>query len=64
MEFGAAFEVLGATGSYADRSTWAHSLYAEILESRGDLRGAVQHLKQALASRPAQKIVRTSAATA
>jgi tetratricopeptide (TPR) repeat protein/DNA-binding XRE family transcriptional regulator len=51
-EFNAAFELLLDPTS-SQRSSEAHALYAEILERRGDLGAAVQHLKQALAIRPA-----------
>ena len=63
-EFVAAFDVLRVTNSSADRSSRAHALYAEILESRGDLHGALEQFKQALASRPAQTTARISATTA
>ena len=63
-EFVAAFDVLRVTDSSADRSSRAHALYAEILESRGDLHGALEQLKQAVASGRAQSTARISATTA
>jgi tetratricopeptide (TPR) repeat protein/DNA-binding XRE family transcriptional regulator len=50
MEFAAAFEVLEKIGSPAERSRRARASYAEVLEARGDVNGAVQQLKRALAS--------------
>jgi tetratricopeptide (TPR) repeat protein/DNA-binding XRE family transcriptional regulator len=51
-EFAQAFDGLAAVEGSAQRLSRAHSSYAEILEARGDLAGAVMHLKQALATRP------------
>lgn len=48
-EFSAAFELFQHPTS-SQRSSEAHALYAEILEQRGDLGAAVQHLKRALAT--------------
>jgi hypothetical protein len=42
----------------------AHAHYAEILEARGDMAGAVQQLKQALAARPSHPAVDSRAAIA
>jgi tetratricopeptide (TPR) repeat protein len=50
-EFRVAFDLLSDPSS-GQRSSQAHALYAEILESRGDLGGAIRQLKQALATRP------------
>src|ERR1700674_2527231 len=47
-EFNHAFEMLLDS---SERSSRAHAVYGEMLEARGDLGGAVRHLKQALASR-------------
>jgi tetratricopeptide (TPR) repeat protein/DNA-binding XRE family transcriptional regulator len=63
-EFAVAFDVLASLGSPAERSSRAHADYAEILEARGDMAGAVQHLKQALAARPSQRAVDSKAAIA
>jgi len=51
-DFSAAFELLQDS---TERFSQAHALYAEILESRGDLGGAVLHLKQALATRSSDR---------
>jgi tetratricopeptide (TPR) repeat protein/DNA-binding XRE family transcriptional regulator len=48
VDFTAAFELLKDS---TERFSQAHALYAEILESRGDLGGTVRHLKLALATR-------------
>ena len=48
-EFSAAFELFQDPTS-SQRAAQAHALYAEILERRGDLGAAVQHLKRALAT--------------
>ncbi|MHB8689570.1 MAG: tetratricopeptide repeat protein [Candidatus Dormibacteria bacterium] len=50
-EFAATFGVLEKLGSPPQRSSRAHAFYAEILEARGDLHGAVKHLRLALTSR-------------
>src|ERR1700682_560727 len=60
-EFDAAFELLADS---KQPSSQAHALYAEILEARGDLGGAVRHLKQALASRASDRLFATAAASA
>jgi tetratricopeptide (TPR) repeat protein/DNA-binding XRE family transcriptional regulator len=49
-EFAWAFEGLEKLGSPPQRSSRAHAFYADILEARGDVNGAVRHLKRALAS--------------
>jgi tetratricopeptide (TPR) repeat protein/DNA-binding XRE family transcriptional regulator len=63
-EFAAAFDVLNEVGGSAGRLSRAHAHYAEILEARGDMAGAVQHLKQALAARPSHPAVDSRAAIA
>ena len=50
-EFAAAFEVLREPGALPDLMSRTYARYADILESRGDIAGAVQQLKRALASR-------------
>jgi tetratricopeptide (TPR) repeat protein/DNA-binding XRE family transcriptional regulator len=50
-EFDAAFNLLEASPG-GDRLSRAHGAYAELLEARGDMSGAIRHLKRALASRP------------
>jgi tetratricopeptide (TPR) repeat protein/DNA-binding XRE family transcriptional regulator len=62
-EFAAAFEVLEKLGSPPQRSSRAHAFYADILEARGDVKGAVQHLKRALTSR-GQLVIESRAAIA
>jgi hypothetical protein len=63
MEFQIAFDLLERADS-ADRLSHAHGEYAELLEARGDMSGAVRHLKQALATRPARPTEDLRAATA
>jgi tetratricopeptide (TPR) repeat protein len=63
VEFSAAFELLQDPSS-SQRLSHAHTLYAEILETRGNLGGAVQHLKQALATRTYDQTFESAAATA
>ena len=60
-EFSAAFDLVANS---SQRSSRTHSLYAEILETRGDLGGAVRHLKQALATRTSERTIDSAAATA
>jgi tetratricopeptide (TPR) repeat protein/DNA-binding XRE family transcriptional regulator len=50
-EFAAAFDVLEQPGVSPDLSSRTYARYADILEARGDIVGAVQHLKRALTSR-------------
>ena len=59
-EFSETFELLQNS---TERLSRAHGFYGEILEARGDLAGAVQHLKLALATRSYEHPVE-SAATA
>ena len=61
-EFAAAFDVLEKPGAPPDWSTRAHADYATILEARGDIAGAVRHLKKALAARPYPRAVDSRAA--
>jgi len=51
-EFEAAFNLL-ETSPGGDRLSRTHGAYAELLEARGDMSGAIRHLKRALATRPA-----------
>jgi tetratricopeptide (TPR) repeat protein len=52
QEFATALSMLGKM-NLAERLMRAHATYAEILEQRGDLQGANQHLREVLAlSRP------------
>jgi tetratricopeptide (TPR) repeat protein len=60
-EFGRAFELFHDS---RERSGRAHALYGEMLEERGDLGGAVRHLKQALAWRTFEHTADSVAATA
>jgi tetratricopeptide (TPR) repeat protein/DNA-binding XRE family transcriptional regulator len=62
-EFAAAFDVLEKLGSPPQRSSRAHAFYADILEARGDMDGAVRHLKRALKSR-GQLVIESRAAIA
>ena len=63
-EFAAAIEVLEEAGA-AERVSLARGIYAEVLEARGDLRGANRQLRQALASaRPIPQAGDSKAATA
>ena len=59
-EFHAAFDLFEKT-QISDRLSGAHADYAEILEARGDVAGAVQHLKQALAARPSPRAIESRA---
>ncbi|HLQ14483.1 MAG TPA: tetratricopeptide repeat protein [Candidatus Eisenbacteria bacterium] len=54
-EFAHAFDGLDAVAGSARRLSRAHSSYADILEARGDLAGAIRHLKQALATHPVRR---------
>ncbi|MGA8921584.1 MAG: tetratricopeptide repeat protein [Candidatus Dormiibacterota bacterium] len=63
-EFAAAIEVLEAAGA-VERLSFARGIYAEVLESRGDLTGANRQLRQALAAAgPAPHARDSRAATA
>ena len=62
VELSSAFELLEHPSS-GQRSSQAHALYADMLEARGDLVGALRHLKQALATRTYEGTIE-SAATA
>ena len=63
-EFASAFAALKTLGNVRERSTRAHVAYADILEARGDVIGAVRHLKQALATHTSAERGVDSAATA
>ena len=63
VEFSAAFELLQAPSS-GQRLSQAHALYADILETRGDLGGAVRQLRQALATRTSEQPFESAAAIA
>jgi tetratricopeptide (TPR) repeat protein/DNA-binding XRE family transcriptional regulator len=60
-EFDRAFELLKES---TERSSRAHSIYGELLEARGDLGGALRHLKQALATRSSERSAESAAASA
>jgi tetratricopeptide (TPR) repeat protein len=62
-EFSAAFDLFKDPTS-SQRLSQAHAIYAEILERRGDLGAAVQHLKRALATQQSGTSVDSRAATA
>ena len=63
-EFAAAFDVLRQPGVSPDLTSRTYARYADILEARGDVVGAVQQLKRALASRSNHMAIETSYATA
>jgi tetratricopeptide (TPR) repeat protein/DNA-binding XRE family transcriptional regulator len=63
-EFGAAFDVLRKPGVSPDLTSRTYARYADILEARGDVVGAVQHLKLALASRSNHMAIEAIYATA
>jgi len=63
-EFAAAFEVLERPDMTPDRASRSHARYAEILEARGDIVGAVRHLKRALAARSQQRAIEARSDTA
>jgi tetratricopeptide (TPR) repeat protein/DNA-binding XRE family transcriptional regulator len=50
-QFAAAFEALREPGASSELMSRTYARYADILEARGDIAGAVQQLKRALASR-------------
>ncbi|MGH7762424.1 MAG: helix-turn-helix domain-containing protein [Candidatus Dormibacteraceae bacterium] len=60
-EFAAAFQVLEQPGMSPDRASRTHARYADLLESRGDMLGAVKHLKRALAARSDQPAIEAAA---
>ncbi|HEV2968097.1 MAG TPA: tetratricopeptide repeat protein [Candidatus Dormibacteraeota bacterium] len=60
-EFAAAFEILEKPGMSPDRASRTHARYADLLESRGDMFGAVKHLKRALAARSDQRAIEAAA---
>jgi tetratricopeptide (TPR) repeat protein/DNA-binding XRE family transcriptional regulator len=63
-EFAAAFAVLERAEITPERASRSHARYAEILEARGDILGAVRHLKRALAARSEQRAIEARSATA
>lgn len=60
-EFAAALEVLEQPDMSPDRASRTHARYADLLESRGDMLGAVKHLKRALAARSDQRAIEAAA---
>jgi tetratricopeptide (TPR) repeat protein/DNA-binding XRE family transcriptional regulator len=62
-EFEAAFDLLEKSPG-GDRLSRAHGAYAELLEARGDMSGAVMHLKRALATRPVPRSADSRSASA
>src|SRR6202521_2271666 len=63
-EFAAAFEVLLEPGVSPELMSRTYARYAEILEARGDILGAVHHLKRALAARSDQRAIEAKFAIA
>jgi tetratricopeptide (TPR) repeat protein/DNA-binding XRE family transcriptional regulator len=63
-EFAAAFEVLRQPGASPGLMSRTYARYADILEARGDVVGAVQQLKLALASRSSHMAIEALYATA
>jgi tetratricopeptide (TPR) repeat protein/DNA-binding XRE family transcriptional regulator len=63
-EFAAAFEALERPGESPERASRNHARYADILETRGDIVGAVKHLKRALAARSDQRAIEAKFAIA
>jgi tetratricopeptide (TPR) repeat protein/DNA-binding XRE family transcriptional regulator len=63
-EFASAFDVLREPGVSPELTSRTHARYADILEARGDVVGAVQQLKRALASRSNHLAIEASYATA
>jgi tetratricopeptide (TPR) repeat protein/DNA-binding XRE family transcriptional regulator len=63
-EFAAAFDVLREPGVSPELMSRTYARYADILEARGDVVGAVQQLKRALASRSNHMAIEASYATA
>ena len=63
-EFAAAFDALRQPGASPDLISRTYARHADILEARGDIVGAVQQLKQALASRSNHMAIEASYATA
>jgi tetratricopeptide (TPR) repeat protein/DNA-binding XRE family transcriptional regulator len=57
-EFSVAFDLLEDS---SQRAIHAHSLYADILEARGDLGAAIRHLKRALATRTSERTQESAA---
>ena len=63
-EFAAAFDVLREPGVSPELMSRTYARYADILEARGDVVGAVQQLKRALASRSNHMAMEARYATA
>jgi tetratricopeptide (TPR) repeat protein/DNA-binding XRE family transcriptional regulator len=63
-EFAEAFEVLGEPGVSPELMSRTYARYADVLEARGDVVGAVQQLKRALASRSSHMAIEAIYATA
>jgi tetratricopeptide (TPR) repeat protein/DNA-binding XRE family transcriptional regulator len=63
-EFAAAFDVLRQPGATPELMSRTYARYADILEARGDVVGAVQQLKRALASRSSHMAIEAIYATA
>jgi len=63
-EFAAAFDVLRQPGASPELMSRTYARYADILEARGDVVGAVQQLKRALASRSSHMAIEAVYATA
>jgi tetratricopeptide (TPR) repeat protein/DNA-binding XRE family transcriptional regulator len=64
-EFAAAFDVLQQpSGASPELLSRTYARYADILEARGDVAGAVQQLKRALASRSSHMAIEATYATA
>jgi len=62
-EFATAFDVLRQPGVSPELTSRTHARYADILEARGDVGGAVQQLKRALASRSNHMAIEAGYAT-
>jgi tetratricopeptide (TPR) repeat protein/DNA-binding XRE family transcriptional regulator len=63
-KFAVAFEILERPGESPERASRNHARYADILEARGDILGAVKHLKRALAARSDQRAIEAKFAIA
>src|SRR5258708_5947497 len=63
-EFAAAFEVLREPAASRELMSRTYARYADILEARGDIVGAVQQLKRALSSRSSGMALEAGYATA
>jgi tetratricopeptide (TPR) repeat protein len=63
-EFAAAFDVLRQPGASPELMSRTYARYADVLEARGDIVGAVQQLKRALESRSNHMAIEAIYATA